>query len=445
MNLNQGLTDLVAVGLVAVLAPIVIALLPGPRVPQVVIFLFGGVLIGPHVLGLAETSAIQLLANVGLGFLFLLAGYELDPALLRQRPGKLAMAGWAHLRRDRGGRRGRADRDRLHQGLRAGRAGADDHGPGHAAAHPAGQRHARRPVRPVRIRRGRCRGALPHPDHRGLPHPARPFRRAGLGSPGRGARPRPNRRTLADRHRVVQRIVQEGQDETAQITLRGAMVLLFVLLAVASRFGLDVVLGALLAGMVLRAWARQSHMDVASLEHKFDAVGYGIFIPIFFISSGMSLDLKAIARDPLRLLLFFVMLLVVRGLPSLLVYRRVLPAAATGRDDVHYGHHAAAADRPGRHRPAGRGHASLYGRGAGRRGRPGGPGLPPHRGEPAPVGAAHTRGRRDPRGRICRRDQPGARQPRAARPRGSEPASAGLTATGCLPGCPASRNRRLMA
>lgn len=49
MNLNQGLTDLVAVGLVAVLAPIVIALLPGPRIPQVVIFLIGGVLIGPHV------------------------------------------------------------------------------------------------------------------------------------------------------------------------------------------------------------------------------------------------------------------------------------------------------------------------------------------------------------------------------------------------------------
>jgi Kef-type K+ transport system membrane component KefB len=67
MNLNQGLTDLVAVGVVAVLAPLVVALLPGPRIPQVVIFLFGGVLIGPHVLGLAETSAIQLLANVGLG------------------------------------------------------------------------------------------------------------------------------------------------------------------------------------------------------------------------------------------------------------------------------------------------------------------------------------------------------------------------------------------
>jgi Kef-type K+ transport system membrane component KefB len=124
---------------------------------------------------------------------------------------------------------------------------------------------------------------------------------------------------------VVQRIVQEGQDETVQITLRGAVVLLFVLLAVANRFGLDVVLGAVLAGMVLRGWARQSNIDIVSLEHKFDAVGYGVFIPIFFVSSGMSLDLKAIAQNPLRLLLFFALLLIVRGLPSLLVYRRALP------------------------------------------------------------------------------------------------------------------------
>ena len=74
MDLNQGLVDLVAVALVAALAPLVVAALPGPRIPQVVVFLLGGIVIGPHVLGIAETSSIQLLANIGLGFLFLLAG-----------------------------------------------------------------------------------------------------------------------------------------------------------------------------------------------------------------------------------------------------------------------------------------------------------------------------------------------------------------------------------
>ena len=94
MDLTQGLNDLVAVAVVAALAPIVVAVLPGPRVPQVVIFLLGGILIGPHVLGLAETSSIKLLANIGLGFLFLMAGYELEPTLLRQQPGRLAIQGW---------------------------------------------------------------------------------------------------------------------------------------------------------------------------------------------------------------------------------------------------------------------------------------------------------------------------------------------------------------
>ena len=94
MDLTQGLNDLVAVALVAALAPIVVAVLPGPRIPQVVVFLLGGVIIGPHVLGVAEVSSIQLLANIGLGFLFLLAGYELEPALLRQQPGRLAIRGW---------------------------------------------------------------------------------------------------------------------------------------------------------------------------------------------------------------------------------------------------------------------------------------------------------------------------------------------------------------
>jgi Kef-type K+ transport system membrane component KefB len=93
-GLSHGLEALVAVGLVAALAPLVVALLPGPRMPQVVIFLLGGILIGPHVLGLSDTYSIELLANIGLGFLFLLAGFELDTRLLRQRPGRLAVVGW---------------------------------------------------------------------------------------------------------------------------------------------------------------------------------------------------------------------------------------------------------------------------------------------------------------------------------------------------------------
>src|ERR1700759_1402744 len=94
MDVTQGLQSLLAVFIVAALTPVIAAALPGPKIPQVGFFLGGGVLLGPHGLGVADTGSVQLVADGGLGFLFLLAGYELDPALLKQRPGRLAIGGW---------------------------------------------------------------------------------------------------------------------------------------------------------------------------------------------------------------------------------------------------------------------------------------------------------------------------------------------------------------
>ena len=90
----EGLHTLLAVVLVAALAPVIVAMLPGPKVPQVVVLIFGGILIGPQVLGIGHPQSITLLADIGLGFLFLLAGYEFDPGLFRRQAGRLAIAGW---------------------------------------------------------------------------------------------------------------------------------------------------------------------------------------------------------------------------------------------------------------------------------------------------------------------------------------------------------------
>jgi len=324
MDLTKGLDDLVAVALVAALAPLVVAMLPGPRIPQVVIFLLGGVLIGPHVLGLADTSSIQLLANIGLGFLFLLAGYELDPRLLRQQPGRLAIGGWLMSAAIAVGVTAGLTaagyiRDYVPVGLaltttalgtllpilRDNNMLGGEFGRYVFAAGAVGELF---PILIIAVFLGQ-RGSF--------------VALASVALVGALALTLTFVPRLA-RSAAVQRVVTEGQEATGQVTLRWSMVLLFALLAVASRFGLDVVLGAVLAGMVLRGWTRHLNMDAESLEHKFDAVGYGLFIPIFFISSGMSFDLKSISEDPLRLLLFFVLLIVVRGLPSLLVYRRAL-------------------------------------------------------------------------------------------------------------------------
>ena len=324
MSILQGLNSLVAVALVAALTPLVVALLPGPRIPQVVIFLVGGVLIGPHVLGLADTGSIQLLSNIGLGFLFLLAGYELDPLLLRQRPGRLAITGWA-----------------MSAVISVGVTAAlfsvgyiKDFVPVGLALTTT----ALGTLLPILRDNGMLGGQLGrHVFAAGAVGELFPIVIIAVFLTKRG-----HFVALASvvgvgviaivlsavpwlaRSAAVQRIIREGQDATGQITLRWAVVLLFALLASAARFGLDVVLGAMLAGIVLRIWTRRLNLDTESLERKFDTVGYGIFIPIFFISSGMTIDLTAIIHSPLRLLVLLGLLLVVRGLPSLLVYRHDL-------------------------------------------------------------------------------------------------------------------------
>src|SRR5688500_7935351 len=75
---SVGIDSLVAVAAVALLAPLALGLLPRLLVPQVVLLLVGGMVIGPHMLGLGTPGDVQILADVGLGFVFLLAGYEVD-------------------------------------------------------------------------------------------------------------------------------------------------------------------------------------------------------------------------------------------------------------------------------------------------------------------------------------------------------------------------------
>ena len=94
MDLESGLQALLVVSIVSAAAPFVCALLARLRVPQVVVLIVGGVLVGPEVFGLAEQADIELVANVGLGFLFLLAGYELELDQFQERSGRLAVAGW---------------------------------------------------------------------------------------------------------------------------------------------------------------------------------------------------------------------------------------------------------------------------------------------------------------------------------------------------------------
>ena len=82
-------------------------------------------------------------------------------------------------------------------------------------------------------------------------------------------------------------IIGENRHATSQATLRITVVLLVGLLLITQRFGVEAALGAFFAGMVLRQVRTGPSSE---LDEKLDAVGYGFFIPVFFVVSGMALD-----------------------------------------------------------------------------------------------------------------------------------------------------------
>ena len=134
-----------------------------------------------------------------------------------------------------------------------------------------------------------------------------------------------------ERSMRISPILLRLQDTTAQIRVRGAFVLLVVCAALAEKLGLEVILGAFLAGAVVAVVDRDRAMTHPEFRTKLSAIGFGVFIPIYFVNSGLTYDVhalfasvSAIARVPL----FLIALLLIRGLPALL-YRPVVGTRRT--------------------------------------------------------------------------------------------------------------------
>jgi Kef-type K+ transport system membrane component KefB len=322
VDLTATIDTLLVIAAVSAATPLLVALLPWLRVPQVVLLIAGGIVVGPEVLDLGSPSSVQVLSDLGLGFVFLLAGYEVEIALFRSSSGRRAIVAWF-----------------ITAVAAAGVVGA-------LAA--AGLVRAYVPVaigltttalgtllpilREHDMLRGRFGRHLIAAGAVGELFPIlavalflgivnRFVALLSLLSVGVIALLLGAARRLLGRGRLLE-IVRESQHETSQAILRCTVLLLMVLLATTNEFHLDAVLGAFLAGMVLRRWAGAS---APLLEEKMDAVGYGFFIPIFFVYSGMTLDIRSIADAPLRVVLFLALMVAVRGLPALLVYRGLLP------------------------------------------------------------------------------------------------------------------------
>jgi Kef-type K+ transport system membrane component KefB len=133
----------------------------------------------------------------------------------------------------------------------------------------------------------------------------------------------------AERSRAVMRDLLRLQDTTAQIRVRAAVVLMIGFAALADQFGLEAILGAFAAGAVLTLVDQDREVTHPIFRTKLESMGFGFFVPVFFVATGLKFDLNALLDHPSNLVkvpIFLGALLIVRGLPAA-VYR-----AAVGTD-----------------------------------------------------------------------------------------------------------------
>ncbi len=121
-------------------------------------------------------------------------------------------------------------------------------------------------------------------------------------------------------------MIERTIEASDQLAVRVTVVLIFGLVGLAGHLHLDILLGGFVAGMITRAALHGQ--EVSTFDSKLTAVGFGFFVPFFFIYSGMNFDLEALGSlgAILKLAMFFALFLVVRGAPALLLYRRALDA-----------------------------------------------------------------------------------------------------------------------
>ncbi len=126
---------------------------------------------------------------------------------------------------------------------------------------------------------------------------------------------------ILERFTGVRRLVDELSSATAQIKVRAAFTIMLIFVALAEMLGTEIILGAFLAGAIISLLSRPEDAD---LFRQLDAIGYGFFIPIFFIMVGVDFNLSSLLSSNSTLLLVPLLLFAaaaVKLLPSLIFKR----------------------------------------------------------------------------------------------------------------------------
>jgi Kef-type K+ transport system membrane component KefB len=329
-----SLTNLLVVSVVAFAAPFALGLLPRIRLPSVVLEIVAGIVVGPSVLGVArDDEAVSVIALMGLTFVLFLAGLEIDFARLRGPVVRLTALGFA-----------------LSFGV--------------AVAVALGLDAAGLVDTPLLVAVILCATSLGVlvPVLKDAEEIASTFGQLVVaaasiadfgaiilltiffsGEGGTGS-------TLlllgslfalaalilagvrgAERSARIRADLLRLQDTTAQIRVRAALAVFVGFAAIAQQLGLEAILGAFVAGAIVSLADADRVMTHPAFRRKLEAIGFGFFIPVFFVTSGLRFDLGALtasASNVAMVPVFLVALLVVRGLPAL-VYRRVLDGPHT--------------------------------------------------------------------------------------------------------------------
>lgn len=320
------LISLAIIALVAVASPIAAKLIPGKLIPETVFLLIAGAILGPNLVGAIElTDSVGLLSDLGLAFLFLLAGYEINPKSLTGSQGKRGLATWAvsialaflfvrftglmqqneleaiavaiALTTTALGTLMPILKERELMGTRVGES--------ILAYGTWGELCPILAMALLLSTRAEWKTALILVVFALLCAivaivPAK-AKKAG--------------------HRLF-RFLSENAEGTSQTMMRCVVLLLVGLVALSAVFDLDIVLGAFAAGFVLRYIVPEGDH---SLEHKLDGVAYGFLIPLFFVVSGAKIDLLAVFEQPQVLVGFILLLLIIRAVP-------IFVSLSTGRD-----------------------------------------------------------------------------------------------------------------
>lgn len=326
-------SSILVIAAVAFLAPILVNLTPRLRIPAVALEIVIGVIVGPSGLGWLDLDLpVTVLSLLGLAFLLFLAGLEIDPTRLRGRIGTISIAFGASLALAVGGAFALQPVETMHNPLFVGIVLASTSlGLVVPVIRDAGE---------IETEFGQLVLAASSLAEFGtILLVSLFFSTSSAGSSGSGSQivllvgfgllvaAVGLAMLRAGRSLRISATLRALEDTSAQLGVRVAILLLVLFVALASELGVETILGAFVAGALLRIVDPEAHLTHIEFRRKVEAIGYGFLIPMFFVSSGARFDIDALVNSPGHLVLiplFVFALLLVRGVPALF-YRRFFP------------------------------------------------------------------------------------------------------------------------